>query len=571
MADVGVFVAGVGEGFLDEGHVYLGGNLEIVLAVKDEDGASGFLDVGERVVVEEKAEPGRSEGAELLLESDRGEGGVHTGGFDEFEEFFVELGGILFFANKVVSFFVEGEAGDDLRLGEIAAASDEFGLFEERVLALGGGSGEQDEPGNVFGMRGDVGSDDGALAMADDADASWIDVLARFKKGDGGFGVGSKIERGGIVERTGGFGDAALVVAKNGNSLSSEVIGEDEKGLVIGEGVVAILRAGTGDEDSGGKRAGAFGESEGTGKSDVGGRVGEGDFFFAVGVRLSGSLRAAKLEGLIGASEGEIGVGAGLRPFTGEGIFGGVERTVVNTGHGGDFEVEGGFFQVDIDSREAADALIEAIERGNELAVGIVRNVKLEAQAHAMRFESSLPETLDGKDGVIWLMWRILATKGDREGGVALRPLAVDGFAVGREGAFEAGADGGNFEFESAAVEGGGSGFDGVDGLIETVEGGVEFAGGIFGEMENEVELGFASLESAGVDAFDWGRGGLGVGREYGGEEEGQNGDVKVARHDGSCKVLPISFSPAQKSLRAEAPSYRPGTMTALADPRRRV
>jgi hypothetical protein len=79
-------------------------------------------------------------------------------------------------------------------------------------------------------------------------------------------------------------------------------------------------------------------------------------------------------------------------------------------------------------------------------------------------------------------------------------------------------------------VERGGGGFDGVDGLIETVEGSVEFAGGIFGEMENEVELGFARLESAGVDAFDRGRGDLSVGRDFGGEEEGEKGDVKETR-----------------------------------------
>jgi len=142
LADVGVFVAGVGEGFLDQGHVDLGGNLEIVLAIEGEDGASGFLEVGEGVVVEEETKPGRSEGAELLFESDGGKGGVHAGRLDESEELFVELGEIFFLADEIVGFLVKGEAGDDLRLSEIAGASDELGLLEERVFTAGGGSGE---------------------------------------------------------------------------------------------------------------------------------------------------------------------------------------------------------------------------------------------------------------------------------------------------------------------------------------------------------------------------------------------------------------------------------------------
>jgi hypothetical protein len=80
--------------------------------------------------------------------------------------------------------------------------------------------------------------------------------------------------------------------------------------------------------------------------------------------------------------------------------------------------------------------------------------------------------------------------------------------------------DRGDFEFESGPMEGGGARFDGVDGLIEAVEGGVEFALRILGEMEDKVELGFASLESAGVDALDGRRGGLSAREECGEKEE---------------------------------------------------
>lgn len=57
LANIDVFVAGVGEGFLNERHIDLGRNLKIFLAVEDEDGASGFLEIGKRVVVEEETEP----------------------------------------------------------------------------------------------------------------------------------------------------------------------------------------------------------------------------------------------------------------------------------------------------------------------------------------------------------------------------------------------------------------------------------------------------------------------------------------------------------------------------------
>jgi len=92
--------------------------------------------------------------------------------------------------------------------------------------------------------------------------------------------------------------------------------------------------------------------------------------------------------------------------------------------------------------------------------------------------------------------------------------------------------NGGDLEIESETVQRGGAGFDGVDGLIEAVQRGVEFALGISSEMENEVELGFASLERAGVDAFDRRSRRLSPGNKSGEEEErGDDGiAIKVAQ-----------------------------------------
>jgi len=86
------------------------------------------------------------------------------------------------------------------------------------------------------------------------------------------------------------------------------------------------------------------------------------------------------------------------------------------------------------------------------------------------------------------------------------------------------GADGANFKIKSGAVERGGAGFDGVDGLIEAVEGGVELPLRILGEMEDQVELSFAGLEGAGIDALQGGSRRLSPGYK-GGEEEEQGGD----------------------------------------------
>ena len=120
LADVGVFVAGRRESLLEERHVDLGGNLEIVLSVEGEDGAGGFLEIGQRIVVEEETEPRRREHAKLLFEGGRRNGGIHATGFDEVQEFLVELVEVFFLANEIVGSFVEVEAGLDLGMPRLS-------------------------------------------------------------------------------------------------------------------------------------------------------------------------------------------------------------------------------------------------------------------------------------------------------------------------------------------------------------------------------------------------------------------------------------------------------------------
>ena len=82
-------------------------------------------------------------------------------------------------------------------------------------------------------------------------------------------------------------------------------------------------------------------------------------------------------------------------------------------------------------------------------------------------------------------------------------PKAVDGVAVGGEGAGVFGADGSDFEFQERTGDGHRGGFDGHDALIEAVEKGVEETVFLTIQMENEVELRFSSLQRALIVAFE--------------------------------------------------------------------
>jgi len=84
-----------------------------------------------------------------------------------------------------------------------------------------------------------------------------------------------------------------------------------------------------------------------------------------------------------------------------------------------------------------------------------------------------------------------------------LRPTAVNDFVVRRNFAFKLCADRGDLEMKLAGTKRDGAGFHGENGLIETVQSGMELAAGTAGEMQNQVKLRIASLERAGVGAFE--------------------------------------------------------------------
>src|SRR4029077_14996550 len=72
----GVCVSGIGKGFLDQGKIRFGRDLKIFFAVESENRSLERLQGGERIVVEEKTEPGRTEHAQLCFQN----GGRGCGG-----------------------------------------------------------------------------------------------------------------------------------------------------------------------------------------------------------------------------------------------------------------------------------------------------------------------------------------------------------------------------------------------------------------------------------------------------------------------------------------------------------
>src|SRR5271165_746901 len=256
------------------------------------------------------------------------------------------------------------------------------------------------------------------------------------------------------------------------------------------------MGAGAGDEQDGGKWAGGARGGERAGKGDVGFGVGEGDFFLDVGVRLGGILRAADFQRLILADEIQFLRDVGLRPGAGDGVFRGVDGPFVGAAYAGDFEIYRGLFLADFAGREAADALVEAVEGGDHLLFVVVGDVELQAEAQAGSFESALPSAFGGENGVGFAAGDAgsFAMESNGNGDAGLAPSAFEGLVGGGEFAFEGGACTGDFESDSGFVAGDVGGFDVVDGLVEAVQFGVELAVGGFGEMEDDMEGGVATF-----------------------------------------------------------------------------
>ena len=302
-----VCVAGGGEGGADGGEVLCGGDLDVFGAVECEDRAGDVAESGGGVVGEEEAEPGSGEGfggsidavggehrgeagAELLVEGSGGGGGLF-GLKDEVDE--------VGFIGRDFGGEVGGHAGGE---------GDEAGLFGEDLRAGDAGSGEEDEEGDgLIACRGLVfgcnhGRDEAAFGVAEEAGAVGVDFGAGAEVGEASFGVGGELGGGGGGDGAGGVAYAAVVIAEDGDAVAGEVVGENEEGFVAEDGLVAVVRAGAGDEEDRGKGAGAGREGEGGGQGVAGGGVSVSDVDGLVGEGWDGIL------GAFGGGEvGEVG------------------------------------------------------------------------------------------------------------------------------------------------------------------------------------------------------------------------------------------------------------------------
>ena len=220
---------------------------------------------------------------------------------------------------------------------------------------------------------------------------------------------------------------------------------------------------------------------------------------------------------MIGTFELDLFGGARLGPGSGNFIFRGVQSAIENTGHDGNLEMECGLLLRNIDGGKPDDVLVQAVECSDEFAVGVVRNVELKPQAHAVGDQSALPQTFYRKQRVVWLMSGRFSMKVQRQRSATLGPLAVDHFVVGGNFALELRTNGSNFEFEGGAAQRDGACLNRENGLVQAVQGGMEIAMGIAREMKHEMELCIPGLKRTCIGAFQRGR--LRVEKDGGREE----------------------------------------------------
>ena len=62
--------------------------------------------------------------------------------------------------------------------------------------------------------------------------------------------------------------------------------------------------------------------------------------------------------------------------------------------------MENRILQGDMVRGQPGDSLVQAVERGDQRAFRVVRNVQLESQPHPVSFHGALPEAFDGENRI---------------------------------------------------------------------------------------------------------------------------------------------------------------------------
>src|SRR5690348_400454 len=155
------------------------------------------------------------------------------------------------------------------------------------------------------------------------------------------------------------------------------------------------------------------------------------------------------------------------------------------------------FFLADLGGRKSADALVGAVESCDEMLLIVMRDVKLEAETHAIAFERPLPHTFGTCDGIGGLFRPSsgrLAVESQRKTDAALRPNAFDAGMIRQDLPLVGSAHGRNGELEMGILQRKRGHFDAVNALIQAIDGSLERAVLRFRNMQDKMQNGIADL-----------------------------------------------------------------------------
>ena len=161
------------------------------------------------------------------------------------------------------------------------------------------------------------------------------------------------------------------------------MIRQNQERLVAEDGLVAIFRARSGDEDDGGHGRRGARQRERARERDAGSLVLVGDLLFEIRIRLDRDLRPFGCrDGHLSAFEHERSRHASLRPRAVDGRPVRGQRAFEDGRGGLHFEFDGTVRNGHRVEREAHRSLVDAVERRGQLAVGGL-HMKRETQVGA--------------------------------------------------------------------------------------------------------------------------------------------------------------------------------------------
>jgi len=139
---------------------------------------------------------------------------------------------VLLLTNKRVGLLVEFARFSDLFVVHARCLEDKLGLKQQSVLAVEAGPREKDDPGNIAGMSGNQWPRSYRLRHGHQAGSLWVNLLAGFQVGKGGFGVAGKILGRRVRIVAGGLADSPFIERRTAMLFASGGPPAREKGDV---------------------------------------------------------------------------------------------------------------------------------------------------------------------------------------------------------------------------------------------------------------------------------------------------------------------------------------------------